>query len=64
MYMGMNPHSIRFTDNDYATLEQLARQHNMSVNAVVHAACKHMAGLYGMKWEGAKAKGRPKAGKV
>lgn len=61
--MAMKPHSIRFTDRDYATLEQLATKYNMSTNALVHAACKHMVETCGLKWEGAQPKGRPKAGR-
>ena len=57
----MKPHSIKFNEQDWQTLENLAKQLGFkSVGNMVNFACELYAEDHGEKWHGGGTWGSPK----
>jgi len=56
----MKPHGIKFTDEDWQTVQQLASQIGITPGAFVNLACAQLARRMGNLWIGGKKWGRPR----
>lgn len=56
----MNPHSIKFTDEDWAIIKALAKRLDITPGAFVSLACAQLVRKMGADWQGGKAWGRPR----
>lgn len=50
--MTMNPHGIKFTDEDWQTITTLANELDMSAGEFVNEACKQFVEKLGATWQG------------
>lgn len=50
--MTMTPHGIKFTEEDWQTITELAKKSNMSNGEFVNEACKQFVAQFGATWTG------------
>ncbi len=55
----MKPHGIKFTEEDWLTIQALAAQIGITPGAAVNLACAQFAHKFGKEWVGGKKWGRP-----
>jgi hypothetical protein len=55
----VKPRTIRFSDNDWNTIKQLATEWGQTPSGYIHLVLNFDAKKHGREWEGVNKEGRP-----